>query len=102
MKLTARQQLDILELVQSERKKITSGVDIKTMESWYGKGQEHHLETGFLESMGATAGADPFDGALQGHPASPVCKDSIPTTKTLKNVFSFPHNGKAKSGPETE
>ena len=38
MKLTARQQLDILELVQAERKKITSGVDIKTMESWYGSG----------------------------------------------------------------
>lgn len=31
-----------------------------------------------------------------------VCKDSIPTTKTLKKVFSFPHSGKAKSGPETE
>lgn len=38
VRLTARQQLDILELVQAERKKITSGVDIKTMESWYGSG----------------------------------------------------------------
>lgn len=36
--LTARQQLDILELVLAERDKITSGIEVKTMESWYGSG----------------------------------------------------------------
>ena len=37
-KLTGQQQLDILELVAAERRKITSGIEIKTMESWYGSG----------------------------------------------------------------
>ena len=36
--LTGQQRLDILELVQAEREKITSGIDVKTMESWYGSG----------------------------------------------------------------
>ena len=36
--LTGQQQLDILELVQAEREKITSGIEVKTMESWYGSG----------------------------------------------------------------
>lgn len=36
--LTGQQQFDILELVQAERKKITSGIEVKTMESWYGSG----------------------------------------------------------------
>ncbi len=38
LKLTAQQRIDILELVKAERKKITSGVEVKTMESWYGSG----------------------------------------------------------------
>lgn len=38
LKLTAQQRVDILELVQAERKKITGGVEVKTMESWYGSG----------------------------------------------------------------
>lgn len=38
MKLTAQQQLDILELLLAERDKITSGIAVKTMESWYGSG----------------------------------------------------------------
>ena len=37
-KLTGQQQLDILELVAAERRKITSGIEVKTMESWYGSG----------------------------------------------------------------
>lgn len=37
-KLTGQHQLDILELVAAERRKITSGIEIKTMESWYGSG----------------------------------------------------------------
>ena len=36
--LTGQRQLDILELVQAEREKITSGIEVKTMESWYGSG----------------------------------------------------------------
>ena len=36
--LNGQQQLDILELVQVEREKITSGIEVKTMESWYGSG----------------------------------------------------------------
>ena len=36
--LTGQHQLDILELVQAEREKITSGIEVKTMESWYGSG----------------------------------------------------------------
>lgn len=36
--LNGQQQLDILELVQAEREKITSGIEVKTMESWYGSG----------------------------------------------------------------
>lgn len=36
--LTGQQQLDILELAQAEREKITSGIEVKTMESWYGSG----------------------------------------------------------------
>lgn len=38
VKLTGQQQLDILELVAAERQKITSGIEVKTMESWYGSG----------------------------------------------------------------
>lgn len=38
VKLTGQQQLDILELVAAERRKITSGIEVKTMESWYGSG----------------------------------------------------------------
>ena len=38
VKLTAQQQLDILELLLAERDKITSGIAVKTMESWYGSG----------------------------------------------------------------
>ena len=38
MTLTARQQLDILELVQAERGKITGSIEVKTMESWHGSG----------------------------------------------------------------
>lgn len=34
VRLSARQQLEILELVQEERKKLTSGVEVKTMEGW--------------------------------------------------------------------
>ena len=37
-KLTGQQQLDILELVAAERRKITSGIEVKTMESWHGSG----------------------------------------------------------------
>lgn len=36
--LTGQQQLDILELAQAEREKITSGIEVKTMESWYRSG----------------------------------------------------------------
>lgn len=38
VKLTARQKLDIFELVQAERKKITSGIAVKTMDGWNGSG----------------------------------------------------------------
>lgn len=38
VKLTGQQQLDILELVAEERRKITSGIEVKTMESWHGSG----------------------------------------------------------------
>lgn len=38
VKLTGKQQLDILELVAAERRKLTSGIEVKTMESWYGSG----------------------------------------------------------------
>lgn len=36
--LTGQQQLDILELVRAERERITSGIEVKTMESWNGSG----------------------------------------------------------------
>ena len=38
VKLAGQQQLAILELVQAEREKITSNIEVKTMESWYGSG----------------------------------------------------------------
>lgn len=38
VKLTAQQRLDVLELVGAERKKLTSGIEVKTMDSWYGSG----------------------------------------------------------------
>lgn len=38
VKLTAWQRLDILELVQAERGKITSGIEVKTIDSWEGSG----------------------------------------------------------------
>lgn len=37
-KLSAQQRLDILELVRTEREKITGGTEIKTMESWSNSG----------------------------------------------------------------
>lgn len=38
VKLTARQQLDILEIVQDERRRITRGISAKTMDSWHRSG----------------------------------------------------------------
>ena len=38
VRLTGQQQLDILEFVQRQRAKLTSGIEVKTMESWYGSG----------------------------------------------------------------
>jgi len=38
VELTGQQQIDILELAVEERRKITSGIEVKTMESWHGSG----------------------------------------------------------------
>lgn len=85
-KLTGQQQLDILELVAAERRKITSGIEIKTMESWYGSGLNfedyYHPVIGFDEKQGAhcTYDKDVWHKRIRIYDSTPACGQFRPRT----------------------